>query len=294
MIETEDLTPEQAAAELERIAAEMAKSDIAYYQNDAPYLTDAEYDALKRRNRQIEARFPELIRADSPSKRVGAAAKNGFGKIQHRFPMLSLGDVFSLEEVDEFAVGVKRFLNVSEDIEFMAEPKIDGLSFSARYEHGRFVQGATRGDGTTGEDITANLKTIRQLPQKLPDGVPDVLEVRGEVYMAKADFLALNQKYETEHKNFCQSAQCGSRLAPPARRFDYGRTQFEPFCLHLGGSVPALLGFAGRIFRMPEEMGFSDQSTQPALPQPEGNRRIFFAPDGNPCRPALRHRRHRL
>ena len=200
MIETEDLTPEQAAAELERIAAEMAKSDIAYYQNDAPYLTDAEYDALKRRNRQIEARFPELIRADSPSKRVGAAAKNGFGKIRHRFPMLSLGDVFSLEEVDEFAVGVKRFLNVSEDIEFMAEPKIDGLSFSARYEHGRFVQGATRGDGTTGEDITANLKTIRQLPQKLPDGVPDVLEVRGEVYMAKADFLALNQKYETEHK----------------------------------------------------------------------------------------------
>ena len=200
MIETEDLTPEQAAAELERIAAEMAKSDIAYYQNDAPYLTDAEYDALKRRNRQIEARFPELIRADSPSKRVGAEAKNGFGKIRHRFPMLSLGDVFSLEEVDEFAVGVKRFLNVSEDIEFMAEPKIDGLSFSARYEHGRFVQGATRGDGTTGEDITANLKTIRQLPQKLPDGVPDVLEVRGEVYMAKADFLALNQKYETEHK----------------------------------------------------------------------------------------------
>ena len=143
MIETEDLTPEQAAAELERIAAEMAKSDIAYYQNDAPYLTDAEYDALKRRNRQIEARFPELIRADSPSKRVGAEAKNGFGKIRHRFPMLSLGDVFSLEEVDEFAVGVKRFLNVSEDIEFMAEPKIDGLSFSARYEHGRFVQGAT-------------------------------------------------------------------------------------------------------------------------------------------------------
>lgn len=243
MIETEDLTPEQAAAELERIAAEMAKSDIAYYQNDAPYLTDAEYDALKRRNRQIEARFPELIRADSPSKRVGAAAKNGFGKIQHRFPMLSLGDVFSLEEVDEFAVGVKRFLNVSEDIEFMAEPKIDGLSFSARYEHGRFVQGATRGDGTTGEDITANLKTIRQLPQKLPDGVPDVLEVRGEVYMAKADFLALNQKYETEHKkNFCQSAQCGSRLAPPARRFDYGRTQFEPFCLHLGGKCPGAAG----------------------------------------------------
>lgn len=295
MIETEDLTPEQAAAELERIAAEMAKSDIAYYQNDAPYLTDAEYDALKRRNRQIEARFPELIRADSPSKRVGAAAKNGFGKIRHRFPMLSLGDVFSLEEVDEFAVGVKRFLNVSEDIEFMAEPKIDGLSFSARYEHGRFVQGATRGDGTTGEDITANLKTIRQLPQKLPDGVPDVLEVRGEVYMAKADFLALNQKYETEHKKTFANPR--NAAAGSLRQLDASITaerNLSLFCLHLGGSVPALLGFAGRIFRMPEEMGFSDQSAQPALPQPEGNRRIFFAPDGNPCRPALRHRRHRL
>ncbi len=200
MIEVKDLTAEQAAAELERIAAEMAKADIAYYQDDNPGLTDAEYDSLKRRNQQIEERFPELIRADSPSKRVGAAVKSGFGKIPHRFPMLSLGDVFSLEEVDEFVMGVKRFLNVSENIEFMAEPKIDGLSFSARYEHGRFVQGATRGDGTTGEDITANLKTIRQLPQKLPDGVPDILEIRGEVYMSKADFLALNQKYEAEHK----------------------------------------------------------------------------------------------
>ena len=200
MIEVKDLTAEQAAAELERIAAEMAKADIAYYQDDNPGLADAEYDSLKRRNQQIEERFPELIRADSPSKRVGAAVKSGFGKIPHRFPMLSLGDVFSLEEVDEFVMGVKRFLNVSENIEFMAEPKIDGLSFSARYEHGRFVQGATRGDGTTGEDITANLKTIRQLPQKLPDGVPDILEIRGEVYMSKADFLALNQKYEAEHK----------------------------------------------------------------------------------------------
>ena len=200
MIKVEDLTIEQAAAELKRIAAEMAKSDIAYYQNDAPYLTDAEYDTLKHRNKQIENRFPELIRTDSPSQKVGAAVKSGFGKIQHRFPMLSLGDVFSLEEVDEFVVGVKRFLGISDDIAFLAEPKIDGLSFSARYEHGRFVQGATRGDGNTGEDITANLKTIRQLPQTLPKGVPDILEIRGEVYMAKADFLALNSKYEEEHK----------------------------------------------------------------------------------------------
>ena len=200
MKDIKDLTPAEAAAELQYIATEMAKADIAYYQNDNPYLTDAEYDSLKLRNQQIEARFPELVRADSPSKRVGAAVKNGFGKVLHRFPMLSLGDVFSLEEVDDFANSVKRFLNTSNEIEFMAEPKIDGLSFSARYENGQFVQGATRGDGTTGEDITANLLTIRQLPQTLPAGTPEVLEVRGEVYMAKADFFALNQKYETEHK----------------------------------------------------------------------------------------------
>lgn len=114
--------------------------------------------------------------------------------------MLSLGDVFSLEEVDDFVLSVKRFLNTADSIDFMAEPKIDGLSFSARYENGRFVQGATRGDGTTGEDITANLRTIRLLPQELPADAPRILEVRGEVYMAKADFFALNQKYEAEGK----------------------------------------------------------------------------------------------
>ena len=195
MKDIEELTKHEAEIELKRIAEEMAKSDIAYYQNDNPYLTDAEYDSLKKRNEEIEARFPELIRADSPSKRVGAAIKSGFGKVPHRFPMLSLGDVFSIEEVDDFILGVKRFLNTANDIIFMAEPKIDGLSFSARYEQGRFVLGATRGDGTTGEDITDNLRTIAQLPQTLPAGVPDVLEVRGEVYMAKEDFFAINEKY---------------------------------------------------------------------------------------------------
>ena len=200
MKDVKELTKIEAEIELKRIAEEMAKSDIAYYQNDNPYLTDAEYDSLKKRNEEIEARFPELIRADSPSKKVGAAIKSGFGKVPHRFPMLSLGDVFSIEEVDDFILGVKRFLNTSQDIVFMAEPKIDGLSFSARYENGRFVLGATRGDGTTGEDITNNLRTIAQLPQTLPAGVPDVLEVRGEVYMAKEDFFAINEKYLAEGK----------------------------------------------------------------------------------------------
>lgn len=194
------LTEAEADAELQYLAEEMEKSDIAYYQNDEPYLTDSQYDALKLRNLQIEARFPHLIRADSPSHRVGAKINTDFGKVTHRFPMLSLGDIFSVEELDSFIMGVKRFLNTAEDIPFMSEPKIDGLSFSARYENGIFVQGATRGDGTTGEDITANLKTIRQLPLVIKGKVPEILEIRGEVYMSKQDFLDLNEKNAAEGK----------------------------------------------------------------------------------------------
>ena len=200
MFDISAITEQQAKEELERIAKEVAKSDIAYYQNDMPYLTDAEYDRLKHLNAEIEKKFPHLIRADSPSKRIGAPLQSGFGKVSHRFPMLSLGDVFSMEEVEDFINGVKRFLNTEKDIAFLCEPKIDGLSFTARFEKGVFVQGATRGDGSTGEDITENLRTISQLPQKIEGNVPDILEVRGEVYMSKADFMALNQKNESEGK----------------------------------------------------------------------------------------------
>ena len=200
MKEPAELSREEAAVELAYLAAEIARSDNAYYQDDEPYLTDAEYDRLKHRNTAIEKIFPDLVRADSPSKRVGAAVQSKFNKIEHRFPMLSLADVFSIEEVEDFVQGVKRFLNTAENIPFMAELKIDGLSFAARYENGRFVSGATRGDGVIGEDITENLKTIRQLPLQLPAGVPEVLEVRGEVYMAKKDFLALNEKNAAEKK----------------------------------------------------------------------------------------------
>lgn len=200
MKEPAELSREEAVAELAYLAAEIARSDNAYYQNDEPYLTDAEYDKLKHRNTAIEKIYPDLVRADSPSKRVGAAVQSKFNKIEHRFPMLSLADVFSIEEVEDFVQGVKRFLNTAENIPFMAELKIDGLSFTARYENGRFVSGATRGDGVVGEDITENLKTIRQLPLQLPKGVPDVLEVRGEVYMSKSDFLTLNEKNSAEKK----------------------------------------------------------------------------------------------
>ena len=201
MIEVKDLTEEEAKAELLFLATEIAKADNAYYQNDDPYLTDAEYDALKHRNFDIEARFPHLVREDSPSKRVGAPLQSAFKKIRHRVPMLSLADIFSEEELVEFVESVRRFLNTDSEIEMTAEPKMDGLSFSARYENGVLVSGATRGDGITGEDITENLKTIAGLPHKVtaPD-FPKLIEMRGEVYMSKADFFALNEKNEALHK----------------------------------------------------------------------------------------------
>ena len=195
------ITEEQAIKELEFIAKEMAKADIAYYQNDDPYLTDAEYDELKLKNELLEKKFPHLIRADSPSKKVGAPIKSDFAKIEHKVPMLSLGDIFSENELIDFVKSIQRFLNTDSDIEMTSEPKMDGLSFSARYENGILVKGATRGDGKVGEDITQNLKTIVGLPHQVtaPD-FPSIMEVRGEVYMSKADFFALNNIQQAQNK----------------------------------------------------------------------------------------------
>ncbi|CDZ25658.1 DNA ligase [Neorhizobium galegae bv. officinalis] len=196
----ENLTEEQAAAELAYLAAEIARNDELYHGHDAPQISDADYDALKRRNDAIEKRFPQLIRADSPSIRVGAAPLPTFASITHSRPMLSLDNTFSDEDVRDFVSSVYRFLGQLPDgsIAFTAEPKIDGLSMSIRYENGRLVNAATRGDGTTGENVTENIKTIKEIPNRLPAGVPDVVEVRGEVYMTKSDFLALNEKMAAE------------------------------------------------------------------------------------------------
>ncbi|MDR7144524.1 NAD-dependent DNA ligase LigA [Rhizobium sp. BE258] len=200
--EVETLTIEEAAAELERLAKEIAHHDALYHGKDQPEISDADYDALKRRNDAIEARFPELVREDSPSRRVGAEPSVTFAQITHARPMLSLGNTFSQDDVQDFVGSVYRFLGRLPDqsIAFTAEPKIDGLSMSIRYQNGKLVSAATRGDGTTGENVTANIRTIKEIPQVLPKGVPDVVEVRGEVYMAKSDFLALNKQMEAEGK----------------------------------------------------------------------------------------------
>ena len=198
----ENLSEEEAAAALAYLAAEIARNDALYHAKDAPEISDADYDALKRRNDAIEARFPALVRADSPSRRVGAAPSETFAPVVHARPMLSLDNTFSQEDVEDFVSSVYRFLGRLPDnsIAFTAEPKIDGLSMSIRYENGRMVSAATRGDGTTGENVTANIRTIKEIPQMLPAGAPDVVEVRGEVYMAKSDFLALNAQMEAEGK----------------------------------------------------------------------------------------------
>jgi DNA ligase (NAD+) len=198
-IEVRRLTSAQALEELKFIAKAMAKADIEYYQKDTPSLTDAEYDSLKYRNEKIEAKYPELVLENSPSKKIGAKIKNGFTKITHKVPMLSLGNIFNKDDFIDFRLGINRFLGVDakEFIEMTSEPKIDGLSFSARYENGIYVSAATRGDGTTGENITENLITISELPKKIEfDDMPEILEIRGEVYMDKRDFLTLNQKQE--------------------------------------------------------------------------------------------------
>ncbi|MFY0597253.1 MAG: NAD-dependent DNA ligase LigA [Cognatishimia sp.] len=192
------LNTEEAKAELEQLAGLLATANTAYHTQDAPEISDAEYDRLKRRNAAIEAAFPDLKRADSPSEQVGAPVADGFGKITHAVAMLSLGNAFEDEDVTGFADRVRSFLGLANGtpLEFTAEPKIDGLSLSLRYESGKLIQAATRGDGATGENVTANALTISDIPHHI-EGAPKVLEVRGEVYMSHADFAALNERQET-------------------------------------------------------------------------------------------------
>ena len=201
------MTPTQAAQELAWLAEQLNAANDAYHRDDSPDINDAHYDALKQRNRKIEAAFPVLKRADSPSEQVGGAIAVGFGKVQHAQRMLSLGNAFNDEDVADFDTRIRKYLGLRNDtdLKYTAEPKIDGLSLSLRYESGVLVQAATRGDGTTGENVTANARTIADIPHHI-NGAPDVLEVRGEVYMSHADFTALNEN---------QTQKAGKTFANP-------------------------------------------------------------------------------
>src|SRR5512134_3046899 len=195
----------EAASELARLAADIAHHDELYYRKDEPEISDAEYDALRTRNEAIEARFPHLVRDDSPSLRIGAAPVEAFGKVAHRVPMLSLGNVFDEEGLRDFLDRIGRFLGLDtiEGLAFTAEPKIDGLSITLRYEGGKLVQGATRGDGYVGENVTANVRTIADIPKSIKTrGFPDPFELRGEIYMSRAAFQRLNE----------EQARAGDRL----------------------------------------------------------------------------------
>jgi DNA ligase (NAD+) len=197
----ETLTPDEARAEHARLQEEIAAHDRRYYQEDAPTISDADYDALRRRYEELEKAFPELVTAQSLTKKVGAKPSEKFAKVKHAVPMLSLGNVFSDEELDDFVARVRRFLGLRDGaLRFTFEPKIDGLSCSLRYEKGQLVQAATRGDGYEGEDVTANIRTVEEIPQRLRGDHSDVLEVRGEVYMTHKDFAALNARQQESGK----------------------------------------------------------------------------------------------
>ncbi len=258
-VDVNALDQAQARAELARLTALIARANRAYHAEDAPEISDAEYDAAKRRNAAIEARFPDLKRDDSPSEQVGAAPAEGFSEVRHRVRMLSLKNAFDDDELAEFDAGVRSFLGLSADapLAYTAEPKIDGLSLSLRYEGGTLVEAATRGDGTVGENVTANARSIKDIPQQI-DGAPDVLEVRGEVYMSHADFAALNER---------QSANGGKTFANPRnaaagslRQIDPAVTASRPlkFFAYAWGEVSAPLAEtqSGALDRL-ERLGFA-------------------------------------
>ncbi|CAN5143155.1 NAD-dependent DNA ligase LigA [soil metagenome] len=196
MKSVERLTAKEAEAELRRLAEEIAHHDELYHRDDAPEVSDADYDALRRRNEEIEARFPDLKLPESPSRRVGSAPLEKFAKVRHARPMLSLGNAFSEDEIAEFLQRIRRFLKLAADdpLEVVAEPKIDGLSISIRYENGKLVQAATRGDGIEGENVTRNIRVVKDVPNRIGSKAPDIFEVRGEIYMSHKDFAAMNEK----------------------------------------------------------------------------------------------------
>jgi len=236
------LTRAQGRVELKRLALELEGHDKRYYQDDSPSVSDAEYDALRLRFNAIEARFPEFVTADSPSQKVGAAPSGRFRKVRHAVPMLSLDNAFAEQDVLDFVARIERFLKLGDDqIAFSAEPKIDGLSMSLRYEAGELVTAATRGDGAEGEDVTANIRTLEDVPQKLRGrNLPGICEVRGEVYMTKQAFLALNERQKAEGGTIFANPR--NSAAGSLRQKDPGITASRPlgFFAYAWGEMSAM------------------------------------------------------
>ncbi|EHD14153.1 putative DNA ligase [Commensalibacter intestini A911] len=229
----QDLTLDQAKEELSTLSDYLHQCDDAYYNQDNPVADDATYDQLRRRHKEIEAHFPELIEQNSPSQTVGSQPTSGLNKIKHRVPMLSLDNVFNGEEFQDFINRIQRYLDLKlhdlEHFTFVAEPKIDGLSINLTYEKGILTQASTRGDGTVGEDVTANIKTIASLPQQLTGNVPDVMEIRGEVYISKENFLKLNQEQEQANKRIFANPR--NAAAGSLRQLDPEVTRARPLSL---------------------------------------------------------------
>ena len=241
MSDVASLSETEALAELTALAQELARHDIAYHRNDAPTISDADYDALKLCSQVLEARFPHLVSQDSPSLKVGASRSEQFSPVEHGVPMLSLENAFSDEDAVDFDARIRRFLKLDDDaIAYTAEPKIDGLSASLRYEGGVLVRGATRGDGRVGEDVTANLSTLAEIPKRLSgSGWPDVIEVRGEVYLGHAEFAALNQAAEAAGQKTYANPR--NAAAGSLRQIDAGVTATRPlrFFAYAWGLVSA-------------------------------------------------------
>ncbi len=300
----EALGAAEARAELARLAEEIRRHDRLYYVEAAPEISDADYDALRRRSAAIEARFPQLVRADSPSRRIGAAPAAGFAKVTHARPMLSLENAFEEADVRDFFAGIRNFFSrpadrarVAEDaIEIMAEPKIDGLSLGLRYEQGRLVQAATRGDGVTGEDVTANIRTVPSVPALLAaTGWPAVIEIRGEVYMERTGFFALNaERMAAGEPAFAnpRNAAAGS-----LRQLDPSITARRPlkFFAYAWGEADGAFAdtHAGALAQF-RRWGFTRQRALTALPRRRGGARLLPRDRRRSRGAAVRYRRRRL
>ena len=293
-----DLTKAQAKVEHKRLTLEIERHDKAYYQEDAPKISDAEYDALRQRFNAIEARFPELVTSASPSQKIGAAPSGKFKKVRHAVPMLSLDNAFAEEDVLDFVGRIRRFLKLSDDdrIDFSAEPKIDGLSMSLRYEEGELVTAATRGDGAEGEDVTANIRTLEDVPKKLKGrNVPDICEVRGEVYMTKKAFLALNERQKAAGDTIFANPR--NSAAGSLRQKDPSITASRPlgfFAYAWGQMTRDAGGHPVRHDRLVRALRLQDQSADEDLSFGRAADRVSSQDRGTARQARLRHRRRRL